>query len=992
MFVFGATVFGEDGEAETVQSVLEAKAQELAEKEAQLMAELDAVRGELEATGPAAESWRSPAAGGGRRGWGGSGGAPSSLMSAPTPGISALDFMPVVTRGAVPAMAVGLDRGDVGPLRDDGEGSDDGTEAVPQGHMLPIFRLPTIDAGARFMRRAPTEKNLLLEQRDRDAVVEQRASMAKLLNMTTEEVMAMELEAAAAKSGDAGDGGAATLSSVANAETKRRGGGRRSGKRSSKRAGGSAARRGGGGPVRLFDRGAPRVLQSESNPTIDELRRALGSSLTSLVGMNARVDQDIIDVQELCPITSIRAQMFMKRRGMGKLTAVIKRVAYHKWQSAFDRWRDVVENEAADERRQAFARLQAANNLNGIMQGMLRAQLVQGFRAWMEATEYSRELEQIALETEAAMRIQTAARGYLGRKRSALQKMLWLSNRETRAASKLQSRFRGHTHRRGQRRETSARKLQRWWRRVRNPEERLLAVMWRKHSLAARKVQAVARRRLAKKEVARRREHVRQVQAARFIQKRTRGSAGRKAYHRKRVRAVKDKAATRMQTKARGMLERKRVEKMRATAALERRKMESAALMVQTRYRAHRGQLAFHLKMQAKRAVQRVEGGAAAKLQARFRGKKARVEVEGVRKSAQKEMVTYARAWAEFFDETENRYFYFNEYTDVTEWEPPADGYRKLDGSLVLWNGKTITDPDADEDDEKEGEDEEADSEEEEGAPAAPYDFNASLGPYDYAAVDSNVPEDGYATGEVSTGYESGYGTAEYGTDAGYGTAASDYDASGYATGDASGVEGGYGDEYAAAYDETAGAALDAWGAVADASAEAYADDGAAGYATEGDGYGGAASAAWTEYYDDGASRTVARDPALSLALVLTRGSPASLPCPPPRSPRSRPRRVASAVLVQQRHGRNVVVRPRWERVRRRGGGRRGGRSRGGGRLGGAVGRRRQRVLVELGDGGDAVLSARQIMQLLLYSARRLSAALRRVAPESRCPSRALTE
>ena len=449
---------------------------------------------------------------------------------------------------------------------------------------------------------------------------------------------------------------------------------------------------------------------------------------------------------------------------------------------------------------------------------------------------------------------------------------MWLSNRETRAASKLQSRFRGHTHRRGQRREASARKLQRWWRRVRNPGERLLAVMWRKHSLAARKVQAVARRRLAKKEVARRREHLRQVQAARFIQKRTRGSAGRKAYHRKRVRAVKDRAATRMQTKARGMLERKRVEKMRALAALERRKMESAALLVQTRYRAHRGQLAFHLKMQAKRAVQHVQGAAAAKLQARFRGKKARVEVEGVRKSAQKEMVTYARAWAEFFDETENRYFYFNEYTDVTEWEPPADGYRKLDGSLVLWNGKTITDPDADDDDEKEGEDEEADSEEEEVvAPAAPYDFNASLGPYDYAAVDANVPEDGYATGEVSTGYESGYGTAEYGTDAGYGTAASDYDASGYATGDASGVEGGYGDEFAAAYDETAGAAVDAWGAAADTGAGAYADDGAAaGYATEGDGYGEAAAAAWTEYFDDGASRRRAAPPvSLSLARLL---------------------------------------------------------------------------------------------------------------------------
>ena len=896
MFAFGGAVFGEDKAADVEREELDQKAMELAAKEALLMAELVAVRAEALAAGVAGGSESGPAV---DARWNDASGGPPS-----TPGVSALDFMPVVTRRGVPALEVGLEP-------DDDEGSDDGTDnRASQQHMLPIFRLPTIDAGARFTRRAPTEKNLILEQRAREQAVEQRESMAKLLNMTTAELAALEGESIpAALTADAsgattlstrrasGRGVGAKTSSFSTSSSARRRGGRGArgkGNSSSKRvSGGSRAAR--NGPARLFDRNSPRVLQSESNPTIDELRRALGTSLTSLVGMNQRVDQDIIEVQELCPITSIRAQMFMKRRGMGKLTTVMARVVAHRISAGFERWHSQVAALLMEERRHAFKRLQAANNLNAIMQGMLRGMMSKAMRAWVDSTTQARELESMALETEAAMRIQQAARGYLGRKKSALQKILWNQQKETRAASKLQARFRGHSYRGGQRRERATRKLQRWWRAVRNPEERQMAVMWRKQSLAARKVQAAARRRLARREVRRRRQYAIEVKSARRLQARFRGSAGRKEFHRARVRSVKDKAATNMQTRARGFLERKRVEKMRALAALNKRKMESAALKVQTKYRAHRGQLSFHLKMQAKRATQRVEGGAAAKLQARFRGRRDRAAVKDKRKGAQREMVRYARAWAEFFDEAENRYFYYNEFTEATEWEPPADGYRKLDGSLVLWNGKTITDPDAEEDDdadENEGDDEEEDSEEPVVTKAS-YDFDTNLGPYEHV-YDQNAPDDGYATGEVSTGYESGYDTAAYGTDGtgGYDTAASGYDDQGYATAEGAGSGFGEGyDEYGQAYDATATAALDAWGnaaAAATVDETAYGEWAAteenAAYATDGEQYDAAASA-WTEYFDEGAkmilsllflftirllyAHTSARSLSLSLSLSL---------------------------------------------------------------------------------------------------------------------------
>ena len=53
-----------------------------------------------------------------------------------------------------------------------------------------------------------------------------------------------------------------------------------------------------------------------------------------------------------------------------------------------------------------------------------------------------------------------------------------------------------------------------------------------------------------------------------------------------------------------------------------------------------------------------------------------------------------ARAWKEGWSEEAEAWFYLNENTGEDLWEPPASGYTKVDGSLVMANGTIIEDPD----------------------------------------------------------------------------------------------------------------------------------------------------------------------------------------------------------------------------------------------------------------------------------------------------------
>jgi hypothetical protein len=76
------------------------------------------------------------------------------------------------------------------------------------------------------------------------------------------------------------------------------------------------------------------------------------------------------------------------------------------------------------------------------------------------------------------------------------------------------------------------------------------------------------------------------------------------------------------------------------------------------------------------------------------RGFLAKRRVADVRREKTLTLLADARAWKEGWSDEAEAWFYLNENTGEDLWEPPASGYTKSDGSLVLANGTIIEDPD----------------------------------------------------------------------------------------------------------------------------------------------------------------------------------------------------------------------------------------------------------------------------------------------------------
>ena len=113
--------------------------------------------------------------------------------------------------------------------------------------------------------------------------------------------------------------------------------------------GGARRRRArGGGGGRGDGDGTPRVLARGQHATVgsaktDALRSALRDSLEQVQAYTALLKQDIIEARKLCPVTSIRAQLYMQRWGLRKFEATVNRMLHARLLAAWRRWNEVSE-------------------------------------------------------------------------------------------------------------------------------------------------------------------------------------------------------------------------------------------------------------------------------------------------------------------------------------------------------------------------------------------------------------------------------------------------------------------------------------------------------------------------------------------------------------------------------------------------------------------------------------------------------------------------
>jgi hypothetical protein len=244
-------------------------------------------------------------------------------------------------------------------------------------------------------------------------------------------------------------------------------------------------------------------------------------------------------------------------------------------------------------------------------------------------------------EKASSIKIQCAIRGYLARKRVYLMK---LRKNKQLAAILLQKTIRG--------------KL------TRNLYKRLL--LERKRRIAIIKIQSLIRGFITRKNIS-----TLLINRARFVY------------------------VVEIQKIARGYITRKNLHKKIRELEEYRKNRILAIIKIQSTYRMYHSKIIYRILLFQRKFELNKHTIATTKIQKIGRGYNARQLKKLLLQERLEQWITQARQWLEVWSDDTQSYFYYNNTTGESIWEPSAEGYTKHDGKLVLQSGEIIDDPDA---------------------------------------------------------------------------------------------------------------------------------------------------------------------------------------------------------------------------------------------------------------------------------------------------------
>ncbi|KAG6623744.1 Transcriptional activator Myb [Phytophthora cinnamomi] len=550
-----------------------------------------------------------------------------------------------------------------------------------QQYVLPVFRLPSVHVVSTASTMAAKEVQAIKEDVD-------RKQASETLGLSVEEIEALEAEL----NGQSVDTSPPSfyqpnqvpldgqkLPGLAQGKSKKR-----------KQQLHPSTRKNGGPSVQ-----AKKGLRAAEDG--GALRKELESALYSVQHLTRLVKDDICWAQKICPASELRTTLYFKRWGREKVENIFRRLLYNLQGVAMERWKHAVAHEKQQEKLQAYLLYKGSKKLDLFLLNWSQRKLRQAWTKWWSDIVHEKALERSALELNAIQVIQRSWRAYRGRLFAYLLKMQKLIAKQTTAAIKMQRMFRGGIARKffrlkrlDQRRQAMATRIQAL---ARGYIIRKLAKQMRdqrKMHLVASRVQALYRGRKTRREVAIRRRTQRLTKAAILIQRRYRGRLGRATFIRRRLDRMRSIAATRIQTMARGRRARKKLASLREEKRKRQAIRRAAAIDIQRVYRGHRARLSTELKLMALRERNRMYAQAATKIQKLVRKRQAIRRVEQLRQERAARFVLQARTWVEYWNEDSAKWFYYNQETGEALWAPPATGYTKADGKLVLQDGKVI--------------------------------------------------------------------------------------------------------------------------------------------------------------------------------------------------------------------------------------------------------------------------------------------------------------
>ncbi|KAG3116534.1 hypothetical protein PI124_g4826 [Phytophthora idaei] len=578
------------------------------------------------------------------------------------------DMLPVLTTTGETPFEVGLEAQVVPGQRQQ------------QQYVLPVFRLPSVNVVSTASAMAAKEVQVVKEDVD-------RKQASETLGLSVEEVEALEAQLNGQRTGASPSSYHQPNQSSLD-EQKLPGLPRSNNKRRQQ--------------LQLSKRkSVGRSIQTKKGARNGEdggaLRKELESALHSVQHLTRLVKDDICWAQKICPASEPRTTLYFKRWGREKVENIFRRLLYNLQGLALERWKQAVAYERQQEKLQAYLLYKGSKKLDAFLVNWSQRKLRRAWTKWWSDIVHEKALEGSVLKLQSIQVIQRSWRAYRGRLFASLVRKQKLLAKQTTAAIKMQRMFRGGIARKffklkrvDKHRQAMATRIQALARGyiVRKGIKQMRDQ--RKKHLVASRVQAMYRGRKARRELAVHRRAQRLTKAAVIIQRRYRGRLGRAAFIRRRLDRMRDVEATKIQTMVRGRRARKVLANLREEERKRQAIRRAAAINIQRVYRGHRARLSTELKLMALRERNRMYAQAATKIQKMVRKRQAIQRVERLRQERAARFVLQAQTWVEYWNDDAAKWFYYNQETGEALWAPPATGYTKADGKLVLQDGRII--------------------------------------------------------------------------------------------------------------------------------------------------------------------------------------------------------------------------------------------------------------------------------------------------------------
>lgn len=300
----------------------------------------------------------------------------------------------------------------------------------------------------------------------------------------------------------------------------------------------------------------------------------------------------------------------------------------------------------------------------------------------------------------AAIKIQSAIRGCIGRRKCFGQLQRRKYQKLYDATIKLQACFRSKLYRWKYlselldiRRQKAATLAQRIYFGFKARKRVKLIKLRQSKDLAATLLQKVMRGKIARKLIVRiERERIQKIFATK-IQALVRGFVTRKTIDTVLENKKKYGHAMKIQAIVRGFITRLNISKKLAELKEHRHYRNKSATTIGAAYRGYRCRLIYKMMLLKMNKVRSEENRAVTIINTMVRGFLGRLHLRQLYQERREMWIRDARLWQEMWSDDSASWFYFNAGTGVALWEPSKSGYTKSDGMLVLTSGEIIEDP-----------------------------------------------------------------------------------------------------------------------------------------------------------------------------------------------------------------------------------------------------------------------------------------------------------